>query len=251
MSSSFGVVDSLLRERDVLKTELDLFLLEATKVVDDDREVLQSVHDEKELNRLFYEWVDTQGLELAALSPDARANLMYQFRQRLLSNAKARDFMRARHDTARRLHQDVSYLISRLHHKDAAAALSPLHDDLQRDLLSMSSALHTVWDRLAARVATLNTAMGVLILGPAVEWDPTDHRRHFIPSDYSVPMMSQRFCALEEIRELEPKLQEAIEHGHIHRAVELGGRIAGLKASLKLVTVPATPAGPFLSIAWC
>ena len=54
----------------------------------------------------------------------------------------------------------------------------------------MSSRLHTVWDRLASRVAVLNTAMGVMTLGPEVVWEGMEGRRRFIPSDFSVPMMS-------------------------------------------------------------
>jgi len=210
---------------------------------------LSILEDEDALNEDLLAWAKENDVEIITVSAEPRA----QHRERLFAGMRSLHYARRHHEQFRHTNQDLRQLLSRLSRiSSAPAGAGPRAKELEENLLSLSSRLHTVWDTVGERVASINMAHGVKIIGSRAEWQAAaaDGRRPYMPSDFCVSMLSQVWCAEQEITSLEPQLQAAIEAGDVVRASSLGARVAGLKASLTLLAPEWRLPEPVLRLTW-
>lgn len=250
MSSMYGILDAIASEASNVHATAENIISEALEVVDHDKKILVILEDDEALREDLRAWAAGEGAcereesEMPVSPHEARK----VHRERLMRELRSLTYARGHHEPFRHTLQDIRQLLSRL--TRVCPTTVARAKEIQDALLGVSARLSTAWDRIGERVAAINMAQGIMTLGGHVDWEP-DARRTYIPSDFCVSMLSQMWCAEQEIATLEPQLERAINMGDVVRASQLGGRIAGLRASLRLLASERPRPEPLLRItAW-
>lgn len=244
MSSTYGILDAIAAETQTVAANTENIIREALEVVSGDEKILAIMNSDN----LFRE--DMTGfakLHNLPWPPASMQEMRIEHRDRLIAKLGSLKYARGSHEPVRNIMQDIRHLLSRISRSTASSTSRA--KEIQDTLLQLSSRLHTAWDRVAERVEEINQAQGIKPIGARAEWTP-DARSQFMPSDYCVSMLSQMWCAQQEIAMLEPLLDRAIFYGDIVRASELGGRVAGLKAALRLLATDRPAPEPLLALTW-
>jgi hypothetical protein len=249
MTSQFGILDALQREYADMASEATRFNELAHEIIDADQQVMRQMRTEQAFHDSFASWLEAAyGRVASSLPPIERSQLERHYCRYLLDNMKTLPFLQAKDHLRTQLQDDMSALLRRIH---AASIPRESRDVLQRNVLNLSSNLHTVMIDLNEVMNFVNRARGVHIIDRCelLEDDDTvDEVFDFMPSDFGVPMFSQRVCVMDEIVLLQPQLEYAINGGDIRQASRLGARVAGLQALLKILTPPPPPRATYLSI---
>eukprot|EP00053_Salpingoeca_punica_P006729 m.63075 g.63075 ORF g.63075 m.63075 type:complete len:250 (+) comp13829_c0_seq3:226-975(+) len=239
MSSAYGVMDALQREYAQLAEEFGLFSAKARDVLDSDRKIMRQMRSEQAFSQGFHDWLrDVHGYEAERLSSSDRNDFQRSYTNYLLDRMRTRPFLQAQDHMRSRLQEDMQHLLGRIHREELPKDRS---DVLVKGVLNLSSNIHSIMSNFNQVMNFLNETQGVQSLQPGGFFDEDDVAFEFLPSDFGVPMFSQRVCVLEEITSLQPQLEEAINRGDISTASRLGARVAGLQALLKQMAPPPQP----------